>query len=108
MNFYEVSCRFLSHLALAKGVSEHTIRGYRLDLNSFLAFAKTEIGGELAFDGVSKRLVRRYLSHLYEAKASTRTVLRRLSALRSFYRYAIKEKLVSENPLEEIDSPKKE
>jgi integrase/recombinase XerC len=35
-------------------------------------------------------------------------VLRRLSALRSFYRYAIREKIVSENPLEEIDSPNKE
>jgi integrase/recombinase XerC len=35
-------------------------------------------------------------------------MLRRLSALRSFYKYAMREKLVSENPLEEIDSPKKE
>ncbi len=108
MDFYEASCRFLSHLSVAKGVSVHTIRGYRLDINSFLAFAKGETGSDLTVGSVSKRLVRRYLSHLYEAKANTRTVLRRLSALRSFYRYAIKEKLASENPLEEIDSPKKE
>ncbi len=109
MDFYEASSRFLSHIRLAKGVSEHTIRGYRLDLNSFLSFAKGETKGEeIEIGAVSKRLIRRYLSHLYEAKASTRTVLRRLSALRSFYRYAIREKLAAENPLEEIDSPKKE
>jgi integrase/recombinase XerC len=108
MDFYEASCRFLSHLTLAKGVSEHTVRGYRIDINSFIAFSKGEIGGELTIGAVSKRLVRRYLSHLYEAKTGTRTVLRRLSALRSFFRYAMKEKLASENPLEEIDSPKKE
>jgi integrase/recombinase XerC len=57
---------------------------------------------------VSKRSIRRYLAHLYDHQISTRTVLRRLSALRSFYRHAIKEKWVAENPLDEIDSPKKE
>ncbi len=100
MDFFKAVEQFLSHLNLAKGVSEHTIRGYRLDLTSFLDFVGQE--------AISKRTVRRYLGHLYEKKASTRTVLRRLSALRSFYRHAIKEKWVAENPLEEIDSPKKE
>lgn len=92
--------QFLSHLSLAKGVSEHTVRGYRTDLTSFLNFLEGE--------EVSKRSIRRYLAHLHEKKASSRTVLRRLSALRSFYRHAIKEKWVSVNPLDEIDSPKKE
>lgn len=100
MDFFKAVDQFLSHLNLAKGVSEHTLRGYRLDLISFLNFAKEE--------PVTKRTVRRYLSYLYENKASTRTVLRRLSSLRSFYRHAIREKWVDENPLEEIDSPKKE
>lgn len=100
MDYFKAVEQFLSHLNLAKGVSEHTIRGYRLDLTSFLNFAGPE--------PITKRTVRRYLAQLYEKKASTRTVLRRLSALRSFYRYAIREKWVSENPLDEIDSPKKE
>lgn len=100
MDLFKSVEQFLSHLNLSKGVSEHTIRGYRLDLTSFLNF----VGDE----GVSKRSVRRYLAHLFEKKASSRTVLRRLSALRSFYRHAMREKWVTENPLEEIDSPKKE
>jgi len=100
MDLFKSVEQFLSHLNLSKGVSEHTIRGYRIDLTSFLSFVGEE--------GVSKRSIRRYLSHLYENKASTRTVLRRLSALRSFYRHAMREKWVSDNPLEEIDSPKKE
>jgi integrase/recombinase XerC len=57
---------------------------------------------------VSKREIRRYLSALYDQKMATSTILRRLSALRSLYKYAMKEKLIFENPLEEIDSPKKE
>jgi integrase/recombinase XerC len=100
MDYFKAVEQFLSHLNLAKGVSEHTIRGYRLDLTSFLTF----VGDE----GISKRSIRRYLASLYEKKASTRTVLRRLSALRSFYRHAMREKWVTENPLEEIESPKKE
>ncbi|PIS02155.1 MAG: tyrosine recombinase XerC [Chlamydiae bacterium CG10_big_fil_rev_8_21_14_0_10_42_34] len=100
MDLFKAVEQFLSHLHLAKGASTHTIRGYRLDLTSFLNF----LDGE----SVTKRSIRRYLAHLYENKMSTRTVLRRLSSLRSFYRHAIREKWVSENPLEEIDSPKKE
>ncbi|HSX10570.1 MAG TPA: tyrosine recombinase XerC [Chlamydiales bacterium] len=100
MDFFKAIDQFLSHLNVAKGVSEHTLRGYRLDLTSFLNFAKGE--------EITKRTVRRYLADLFEKKASTQTVLRRLSALRSFYRHALREKWVAESPLEEIDSPKKE
>ncbi len=105
MDFSVAAETFLNHLKLAKGVSEHTLRGYSLDFRSFSLFAGDEAK---QLGTISKRLIRRYLAHLYETKASTRTVLRRLSALRSFYRYAMREKMVQENPLEEIDSPKKE
>jgi len=100
MNFSEATERFLNHLRLAKGVSEHTLRGYGIDFSSFSTFACEE--------PITKRLVRRYLAHLYEQKASNRTVLRRLSALRSFYKFAMREKLCEDNPLEDIESPKKE
>lgn len=100
MDFKKTVERFLLHLELAKGVSEHTLRAYRLDLESVAGFAKEE--------PISKRLIRRYLACLHEEKKSVRTVLRRLSALRSLYKFAMREKLASENPLEEIDSPKKE
>lgn len=100
MDFLNLIDRFLSHLNLSRGVSPHTIRAYKLDLTSFLAFVGEE--------AITKRQIRRYLSHLHEMKVSTRTVLRRLSSLRSFYRHAIREKWVTENPLEAINSPKKE
>ena len=98
--------RFLSHLALWKGASEHTLRAYRIDLNSFFSFAAVKEGAS-SFQEISKRLVRQYLASLYEEKKSTQTSLRRLSALRSFFRFALKEKIVEGNPLEEIESPKK-
>jgi integrase/recombinase XerC len=105
MDFSEAASRFLTHLRLSKGVSEHTLRGYSIDFRSFAAFIQLETN---SLSSISKRLIRRYLAHLYEKKASPRTVLRRLSALRSFYKFAIRENICRENPLEEIDSPKKE
>ena len=106
MEFYLAVERFLNHLKLSKGVSEHTLRGYSTDLQGFRSFSQEK--DSLPLDTITKRLVRRYLAHLYENKASIRTTLRRLSALRSFFKFAIREKLTTENPLEEIESPKRE
>ena len=100
MELFKAVSQFLSHLNQALGFSEHTLRAYRADLLLFLEFAGKE--------EVSKRMVRRYLSTLHEKKVSSRTILRRLSSLRRFYRHAMREKWVDENPLDEIDSPKKE
>jgi integrase/recombinase XerC len=91
--------QFLSHLRLVKQSSPHTERNYRLDLNDFFEFAKKE--------PVNKHLVRGYLAHLHEKKLSVKTVLRRLSSLRSFYRHALKQGWVANDPLEEIQSPKR-
>ena len=100
MNFWDISEKFLKYLSVVKGASPHTIRAYATDFATFLKFI-----GDVP---VSKREVRRFLSHLYENQKSTKTVLRMLSSLRSLYKYALVEKLVQENPLGEIESPKKE
>ncbi len=100
MDLFKAVDQFLAYLERTKGASPHTLRGYRIDLTSFLSFVGKE--------AVTKWAIRRYLARLHEEKRSARTVLRRLSALRSFYRHAIREKWVSENPVEDIDGPKKE
>jgi integrase/recombinase XerC len=94
--------KFLEHLKLVKGASAHTLRAYQLDLDLFQASFE---GGMIS--EVTRRSVRHYLAILHERKESTKTVLRRLSALRSFFKFAVREKFVLENPLEEIESPKR-
>lgn len=106
MEFQTVLDQFLAYLRLSKGSSEHTTRGYSIDLQGFRSFFQ-EIEN-FSMEVITKRMIRRYLSHLHETKASTRTILRRLSALRSFYHYALREKIVTESPLDEIESPKRE
>lgn len=100
MEFSKLAELFLTHLKVATGASEHTLRAYRTDFASFASFATEE--------PITKRLVRRYLANLHDHKAATKTVLRRLSSLRSLFKFAVRENLTQENPVEEIESPKKE
>jgi integrase/recombinase XerC len=95
--------KFLDYLRVAKNASEHTIRNYGLDLESFAAFK-----GDAALGEVDKRTVRGYLAQLNARQATKRTILRRLSTLRSFFKFLIQHQIVAHNPLEEIEGPKLE
>lgn len=95
--------KFLSYLQAIKNASVHTMRNYGMDLSDFQEFAQIE-----EIKSVDKRMIRGYLAHLNQKKATKRTILRRLSALRSFFKYLLKEGAITQNPLEEIDAPKLE
>jgi len=95
--------KFLSYLQAIKNASVHTLRNYGMDLADFQGFAQAE-----NIKAVDKRMIRGYLAHLNQKQATKRTILRRLSALRSFFKYLLKEGAIAHNPLEEIDAPKLE
>ncbi|QJA05376.1 site-specific tyrosine recombinase XerD [Thermosulfurimonas marina] len=94
---------FLSHLALEKGLSENTLAAYARDLQDFETFLHQkgldprEIGPEV---------VRLFLEELYHRGLSPRSVARKLSALRTFYRFLELEGLVKKNPLFLVEGPK--
>ncbi len=100
--------RFFHHLRAMKNASEHTIRNYAGDLKIFKKYLHDEKIELVSLDEMDKRLIRSFLAHLHFEKASKRTVLRRLACLRSFFKYLKRERLISYNPMEEIDSPKLE
>lgn len=91
--------QFLQHLRVIKNYSDHTIRNYGIDLQSFL----THLQG-LPLAQIDKRAIREFIAAIQGH--NKRTVVRRLSALRSFFKFAFREKLISHNPMEEIESPK--
>jgi integrase/recombinase XerC len=105
--------QFLKYLSAVKGASEHTLRNYQLDLQAFKFFLEKQrpnenLSASLSVVEVDKRSVRNYLAHLKVQDGAKRTVLRRLSSLRSFFKYLVKEKKVSISPLDDIESPKLE
>ena len=107
MQFEEAASQFLSYLRNVCHASEHTIRNYGIDLELFKNyFEKNSLPSLSGGIECDKRVIRSYLADQSTKSSSKRTVLRRLSTLRSFFKYLIKEKHIAYNPLEEIESPK--
>ncbi|MDE3056154.1 MAG: tyrosine recombinase XerC [Verrucomicrobiota bacterium] len=94
--------KFLTYLVSVRGVSPHTERAYRADLFSFFSFVETK-----RLQEVTKSLIRDYLGSLYDSGASKAAVLRKIAALRAFYRFACRERWTQENPLAGIEGPKR-
>lgn len=95
--------KFIRYLEVEKNYSVHTVLNYRLDLEDFGKFlAGNELGK------VDYLTLRKYLALLKEKQLGTRTVGRRLSCLRSFFKFLIREGLLKSNPILMLSSPKLE
>ena len=89
-------------MRVEKGAAQHTLNSYAHDLRQFMEFA----GEDIQWERVSKAELRRFLSHLNRQGYSRRTVSRKVSCLRSFFRFLLKEEIISSNPALDIELPK--
>ena len=94
---------FLSYLRVEKGVSANTLDAYRRDVEKFAAFAA---GQGLALDKVTRDEIVDFLRHLYHRKLDSRSVARHLVTIRHFFRFALAEGLIREDPAETVESPR--
>ena len=109
--------RFLTTLAVEKGYSAHTCRSYRADLVAFARFVAPEKSTAASekrtvpdrFDPrqVDSLTIRGYLADLYR-RNSKATIARKLSAVRSYFRFLQRLGLRSDNPAESVMTPKQE
>lgn len=123
---------FLKHLKVSKNASEHTIRNYTIDLNSLKNYLQKEwcpnhrpeelpdkvhydrpyedrwTGKDalLPLENIDRKHIRGFLAHLHDNKSSKKTIVRRLSSLRTFSRWALSKGLIQINPIEDLESPK--
>jgi tyrosine recombinase XerC len=93
--------KFIRYLEIEKNYSQHTILNYKLDLGDFGNF----LGGQ-ELEKVDYLALRKYLAALKEKNLSSRSVGRRLSALRSFFKFLTREGFLKTNPILTISSPK--
>lgn len=101
---------FITYIQTEKGYSEHTIRNYESDLRQFSQFVATKRGlkrDNPGIDLVDYTLIRSYLGELFD-KCRRTTIARKLSALKSFFRYLELRGFSSINPATEIATPKQE
>lgn len=97
--------KFEFHLRFELNRSEHTIRNYISDLNQYEKFLLDMGNSPGGFHRTDHLLARRYIASL-NAKNSRSSTGRKLAAVRSFYRYLLREGHIKTNPLEGIATPK--
>lgn len=120
--------QFLEYLRVVKNASEHTVRNYAIDLNSLKQFLEHELPFEkkaekisyqqsyanrlktdldtLTLAQIDRKILRHFLASLVEAKVQKRTIVRRLSSLRTFFNFCVRNNLLPKNPAEELESPR--
>ena len=106
--FEQYPQRFLNYLTVEKACSELTVTNYNKDLASFAAFWQQRTGKALLGAPVSSVALRAYLAFLNEKGYARRTVARRISALRSFYKFLVRENILEVSPIAKVRSPKLE
>jgi integrase/recombinase XerC len=96
---------FIDHLKFEKRYSAHTIRSYKDDLEGFSTYIKEEFDG-IAIRAISPAIVRSWLAALKEGGLSSRSINRKISTLRSWYKQLIRVGEVEQSPMGAILSPK--
>ena len=89
---------YIDYLENVKGASEHTVRNYFIDLNSLYDF--------LGKRRCTTKLLREFLATLYNQGKKKSSIARTLSAIRSFFTFLQKHKIIKENPAKTLQTPK--
>ena len=97
--------QFIKFLSSEKRFSPHTINSYSTDINQFLSFLEKEFQISNIQD-ISFQFVRSWISSLLEKGISVKTVNRKISSLKTYFRFLLRMEYLSENPMLNIISPK--
>lgn len=100
--------KFLQYLAVEKNTSALTVKNYAADIAVFIEFLKTRYPSGFSWPELGVLDIRAYLADMNGKKYARTTIARRVSALRSFYKYLQRENKVIQNPFVKVRTPKLE
>lgn len=98
--------QFIEYLQIEKNCSQYTIGGYHQDILDFFMFMDEHKISSL--NEISYQDARLYLTTLYQKKYARKSISRKLSSLRTFFKFLLREQYISENPFSYVSSPKQE
>jgi integrase/recombinase XerC len=98
--------KFLQYLQSVKNSSPHTVLNYGKDLRQFLEYLSPPGVEAPALTGVTHMIVREFVGHLHDRGLQKSSVARKLAALRSFFKYCVREGVLKENPARLVPTPK--
>ncbi len=98
--------KYLAYLHAVRNASPHTLVNYRRDLEQFVAYLTPPGLKEPGPKEVSQHEIREFVGHLHDQRLEKSSVARKLAALRSFFKYCVREGLLQENPARLVATPK--
>jgi integrase/recombinase XerC len=98
--------KYLQYLASVRNSSPHTILNYGKDLSQFVAYLSPPGTQPPPLTGVTHTVIREFVGHLHDQGLQKSSVARKLAALRSFFKYCVRECLLKENPARLVPTPK--
>jgi integrase/recombinase XerD len=101
LSYYSDLDAFISHLTTERGASPHTVDAYSRDIISFIAFME-----EHSISEPVTRDFERYMGYLHDKGKQTRSIVRSISALRSFYGFLMLDGRISKSPLTDVEIPR--
>lgn len=96
---------FIDFIRQEKRYSEHTILSYSKDLEQFQVFCRLQYQLD-DIDQINYQIVRSWIVHLMNEKVSAKSVNRKISTLRSYYKFLLKRQVIKNNPVYGIQGPK--
>jgi integrase/recombinase XerC len=96
---------FLNYLQYQKRYSLHTVVSYKTDLSAFHTFIENEYGTTPIAE-IKPTLIRTWLASLKEQDNNSKTINRKISTLKSFFKYQVKKDVLQQTPMQVISSPK--
>ncbi len=105
----EVREAFIHYLKYEKRFSKHTITSYKGDLNQFFAFLLRHVKGQIInFQKIDEHIIRKWIVFMIENDISARSVNRKITTLKTFFKFLLKENQIKSNPLNKVLTPKPE
>jgi integrase/recombinase XerC len=98
--------KYLQYLQSVRNSSPHTILNYGKDLEQFVAYLSPPGAQPLALPKITHLVIREFVGHLHEQGLEKSSIARKLAALRSFFKYGVREGMIKENPARLVPTPK--
>jgi integrase/recombinase XerC len=98
--------KYLQYLSSVRNSSPHTILNYGKDLSQFLDYLSPPGAQPPALNEITHNIIREFVAHLHDQGLEKSSIARKLAALRSFFKYCVREGLLAENPARLVPTPK--
>ena len=102
----EAIAKYLEYLQSVRNSSPHTVLNYRKDLEQFLAYLSPPGAQPPALTDVTHTLIREFVAHLHDQGLAKSSIARKPAALRSFFKYCVREGRLKESPARLVPTPK--